>query len=93
MSATRVPWYVPRGHTGLSEHGDPRVAALLEPSVLRYQSNGEGGLQRCAGAGGGVNMGLQSAGVAVITLAIIINRVQRMGQILRHGEKVLQIVW
>ena len=27
------------------------------------------------------------------TLAIVINRVQRMGQILRHGEKVLQIVW
>ena len=27
------------------------------------------------------------------TLAIIINLVQRMGQILRHGEKVLQIVW
>ena len=22
MSATRVPWYVPRGNTGLSEHGD-----------------------------------------------------------------------
>ena len=49
MSATRVPWCVPRGHTGLSEHGDPRVGSLLEPSVLRYQSNGEGGLQRCAG--------------------------------------------
>ena len=27
------------------------------------------------------------------TLAIIINRVQRMGQIPRHGEQVLQIVW
>ena len=27
------------------------------------------------------------------TLAIVINWVQRMGQILRHGEKVLQIVW
>ena len=27
------------------------------------------------------------------TLAIIINWVQRTGQILRHGEKVLQIVW
>ena len=27
------------------------------------------------------------------TLAIIINWVQRMGQILRHGEKELQIVW
>ena len=27
------------------------------------------------------------------TLAIIINRVQRMGQILRHGEKVHQSVW
>ena len=27
------------------------------------------------------------------TLAIVIYRVQRMGQILRHGEKVLQIVW
>ena len=27
------------------------------------------------------------------TLAIVINRVQRMGQILRHGKKVLQIVW
>ena len=26
-------------------------------------------------------------------LAIIINWVQRMGQILGHGEKVLQIVW
>ena len=27
------------------------------------------------------------------TLAIIINWVQRMGQILRHYKKVLQIVW
>ena len=27
------------------------------------------------------------------TLAIIINWVQRMGQMLRHYEKVLQIVW
>ena len=27
------------------------------------------------------------------TLAIVMNWVQRMGQILRHGEKVLQIVW
>ena len=27
------------------------------------------------------------------TLAIVINWVQRMGQNLRHGEKVLQIVW
>ena len=27
------------------------------------------------------------------TLAIIINWVQRMGQVPRHGEKVLQIVW
>ena len=27
------------------------------------------------------------------TLAIVINWVQRMGQILRHGEKELQIVW
>ena len=23
MSATCVPWYVPRGITGLSKHGDP----------------------------------------------------------------------
>ena len=27
------------------------------------------------------------------TLGIIINWVQRKGQVLRHGEKVLQVVW
>ena len=31
--------------------------------------------------------------VPTTTLAIVINWVQRMGQILRHGEKVLQNVW
>ena len=31
MSATCVLWYVPRGNTGLSKHGTPRVSALLPP--------------------------------------------------------------
>ena len=31
--------------------------------------------------------------LATTTLAIVINRVQKMGPNIRHGEKILQLVW
>ena len=44
MSATCVPWCVLRGHTGLSEHGDPIFFALLplNQNLPRVRTGGRG---------------------------------------------------
>ena len=49
MSATDFPWCVPRGHTGLSGHGDPRVAALLSlgPEPAPCWDKGGGRVYAC----------------------------------------------
>ena len=58
MSATCVPWYVPRANTGLSKHGNPVFPHLcpLNQTVARVPAQWEGGYDLCRrrGAAGGV---------------------------------------
>ena len=42
MSATCIPWYKPRGNTGLSNHGDPGFSHFcpLNQNVARVRARG-----------------------------------------------------
>ena len=73
LTVTQVPPPPPCPNTGLSKHGDPCFCSfgiLLEPSFLRFQSNGDCSLWPWAGCRKGP-YGCRSVGVAVTPCALV----------------------